>query len=409
MKRVFWIRFRAHRLVVIFVAVLVYIFLAFFDAEQTLSNPIALHDLFVPIWLLFGFSLSVALIFLAVGSLTWFYAHDRRVAFLLLCSSYMSMVPFALETASSLRFASTMDRLLSTLSGVTSSLALLLFAVLLLVFPRNHVPSLLPKTIFKKQSSVNSLHSRVLFAHYYVLTLLVFICFALLYAIGKYFSYSSFARGWIHLGTFIYYSLVIVGILTTNSSSFRQATARERQQLRFFVVGVILAFVPLLFLTVVPQLLGLFFVEGEITTLTLILLPLSLGYSILRYQFLAFDTYIRRTINWIIGIIFLAMLVYLVTIIDSPVLGGNVSINVVPLAIATAIFAPLAWWSGKMLTELVLFKESLYYRRLIDRPVKLGNEVLDLEKSGQLITVAAVQAFRTPQVCLFVLVEEDGC
>ncbi|GAC1393132.1 MAG: hypothetical protein NVSMB38_19770 [Ktedonobacteraceae bacterium] len=204
----------------------------------------------------------------------------------------------------------------------------------------------------------------------------------------------------------------LVGSLITIIVSFRKSTTREQEQLRFFVSGVVLSLAPLLLLTVIPQTISFLYsytIDPQITTLTVILLPLSLGYAILRYQILLFDTYIRYTVNWIIGTIFLAMLIYVVTVVVR-LWGTTIPLVVVVIAIAVAgALAPTIWWLAKILTERVLFKESLRYRRLIDRPIEMGNEVLDLETSAQLITVAALQTFKTTQVGLFVLVEDTGC
>lgn len=120
MKRNFWLRIRANRLVFILVSVAVYIALAFIDAKQTFLHAATVHPFILPTWLSFGFSLSVALIFLAVGSLVWFYSQDRQVSFLLFLFSCSTMVAFELETATSTELVS--NHLLNTLSGVATSL-----------------------------------------------------------------------------------------------------------------------------------------------------------------------------------------------------------------------------------------------------------------------------------------------
>ncbi len=409
MKHGVWKRFRANRLAVILGALIVFFVLAFVDAEQTFSHITAFHSFLLPVWVSFGFSLTVALIFITVGSLIWFYSHDRQVSFLLFAFSCAMMITFELETASSVILPNT--QLIPALSGLTSSLALILFAAILLAFPKNHL--ILPSITFSYKW-VHTFWQSIRFSpiRWYVLFLLFLFCFETSVSFVGYIIYPLTLPAWFSTLTLLADVFALVSSLITIIISFRKSTPREREQLRFFVSGVVLAIAPLLLLTAIPQtidVLSPYAIDAQITTLPVILLPLSLGYAILRYQILVFDSYIRRTVNWIIGIIFLAILVYAVAIVGGRSWGASVPFYVIAIAIAMAVLAPTIWWLAKILTERVLFKESLRYRRLIDEPIKEGNESLDLEKAAQLITVAALQTFKTMQVGLFVLIEDTGC
>ncbi len=411
MKRGFWRRFRVNRLVVIFVAVIIYIALAIFDGQLTYSCQEALRDSVIPIWIAFGFSLSVALIFLAVGSLTWFYSRNRYVSFLLFIFSCVIMIAFELETSSSITVPDT--RVASTIASTASSVAIVLFAVILLVFPKNHLTTSTAPSFKIWVQDVWS-HIRSSPVRWYIFLLVFSLCFGLIDNVTSYFVPSQSVPSWLSVISSVFVIFGLTGSIVTIIISFRVSTVREREQLRFFVSGVIFALTPLLLLTAIPQTISnmaQYSVSAEITTLTVILLPVSLGYSILRYQILVFDSYIRRTVNWIIGSIFLAILAYAVYLIYSlfSVITLPSLIIVVTVIIASIILAPTIWWLAKILTERVLFKESLSARRLIDQPIKVDSEVLDLENIGQIITVAALQTFKTTQVGLFVLVEDTGC
>ncbi len=405
----FWMRVRANRLLFILVSVVVYIALALVDAKQTFPYAATTYPFILPLWLSFGFSLSVALIFLAVGSLIWFYSQDRQVSFLLFSFSCSTMVVFELETATSAELVN--NHLLNILSGIATLFSLFLFAILLLIFPKNHV---VLQPLSPSQRWLYNLWLSIWFSsvRWYVLSLLLLLTLGLLDAIAAYTIYPQTVSTWLDISFSLFDIFALIGSLITIIISFRKSTLREREQLRFFVSGVVLSLAPLLLLTVIPQsipILSPYAIDPQITTLTVILLPLSLGYAILRYQILVFDSYIRRTVNWIIGLIFLAILVYVVTLAGSLLWGANIPFYVVVIVIAMAILAPTIWWSAKILTERVLFKESLRYRRLIDKPVEIGNEVFDLETSAQLIMVAALQTFKTTQVGLFVFIEDTGC
>src|SRR6266700_7685741 len=98
---------RTWRALVVLVAVLIYAVLLIADGTHSHFVPSSLY-----LWLTFGFSAFVALIFLSVGSLVWLYARDRNVAALLFASCCASMVLFVVETA-----ASTDDPLFSMIAG----------------------------------------------------------------------------------------------------------------------------------------------------------------------------------------------------------------------------------------------------------------------------------------------------
>ncbi len=401
---------RANRLLVIVGVVLIYIILAFIDVKQTFSYVTSGRSFVLPLWLSFGFSLSVALIFLVVGSLIWFYSQDRRVSFLLFLFSCSTMVVFELETATSISLIG--NQSLNTLSSIATSLSFFLFAVLLLIFPKNH---LLSKST-RSQKQVRSILLSLWYSptRWYIIFLFFLFLLAQVDNVLVGLDYPKSVPSWLDISASLSVVFTLSGCLITIIISFRKSSIREREQLRFFVSGVILALTPLLLLTIIPQTVSFLAphaIDPQITTLTVILLPISLGYSILRYQILVFDSYIRLTVNGIIGSLFLAILAYVVyllyTLLVRTVLSPFVTAAIV--IIVAVVLAPTTWWLARILTERVLFKESLHYRQLIDRPIKVGSEALDLENVGQLIDEAVLQTFKTPQVGLFVLAEDTGC
>jgi len=408
MKNQFWIRFRAKRLFAIIIVFLLYISLAILDGEQTFTYIPAAQPL--PLWIAFGFSLSVSLIFFAVGSLIWFYSRNRQVASLLFSFTSVAMIAFELETASSITTAEM--HIAIVISSFASVLSIVLFAVILLVFPKDHLKSPAQKStkiwIYDFWQAL-----RVSPTRWYILALFLFLCLSIADTIISVLFRPAFIPSWLDSLSLFSPVFALTGCLITVVASFRKSTTREREQLRFFVSGVVIAVVPLLFLTVLPQAIGGTFsayaINAQITTLTVVLIPLSLGYAVLRYQILVLDTYIRRTVNWVIGAIFLTMLVYTVVVTGSRIHGTSVPLYVVTIAITMAVLAPTIWWLAKLLTERVLFRELLRYRRLLEKPIEFGDESFDLETSAQLVTADALQTFKTTQVGLFILIEDTGC
>src|SRR6266446_8015821 len=84
----------------------------------------------------FGFSSLVALLFLAVGSLAWFYARQRLVGWLFFGFCLAMMATFAVQTVAAPDVTNSLP--LSLISHMGSALALALFSALLLVFPHHY-------------------------------------------------------------------------------------------------------------------------------------------------------------------------------------------------------------------------------------------------------------------------------
>jgi signal transduction histidine kinase len=397
MREVYWISTKARRLLVVLAAIVAYIALLNIDITHTF------HQLPL-LWLHFGFSAPVALSFLAIGSLVWLYGSDRRVALPLFCFSCAMMVSFALETA-----AVSDDPLLRAVADTSAALAMACCAWLLLLFPRNYLQFKLLSLAHGKQRE--RIQQCTLLPYGY-LALVVLLCdVSVAYFIINYLW--GTAPPWLNSLSLIYDIVVLLGILATIIISYCKASSlRERQQLRILMGGVIVANIPLLLLTALPSALGLpstYVVDGELSSLTMGLFPFALGFSILRYQILVFDTYIRRAVAWAVGAVCLAVLAYFIIVLCSTVFAGNISMYVVCIAIIAVVVAPWVWWLARTLTERLFFSEILHYRRLVERPSLLIDEMLDLVEASRLIELAVLHAFETQQACLFVLDESAEC
>ena len=406
MRYVQWARSRVRRLLLILLAVITYFLLLIVDALRYFPHVVSNNSFPWLPWMRFGFSAFVALLFLAVGTLVWLYARDRRVASLLFSFSFTMMVAFVVQTGANLG-----DSLLSVLGGISSILSEFQLFVLLLLFPKNY---LLRSSLQENRGIRHTAH----FQDYYSFAVrgyLIILGFLAIIAIVRtifYFVLPLQILNTLNIFVYTYVMLALVGILITIIISYRQSSSlRERQQLRIFTSGVILTVVPLLLLTVVPQALRLpaqYIVDPQLSTLTIGLFPLALGYTILRYQVLIFDMYIRRAVAWIVGGVSLAVLSYFVITISSILLFGNVATYVVSVVALMALLGPCIWWSAHEVTERLFFSEILHYRRLIDNPDIMANETFDLDEASRLITLAIVTVFETQEVCLFVLDEDAG-
>ncbi len=415
MRNISWTQARVGRFLIILVALVFYTFLLYFDASRYFPRAFPGSSSFSWLnWLSFDFSALVALFFWAVGALVWLFARHRQVALLLFSFCLAMMATFAVENA-----AASNDSASSLIGAGASAIALLLFSALLLVFPRNFLA-------FPQQdelSGTSETRSRGQRQHpkqYYIalglrgyLIALVLLCVSSLI----FSAFGSFLPlplvNVLNILDYIYRLMTMVGLLVTILMSyFSSYSVRERQQRRLFVIGVILSVAPFLLLSFIPAVLQFspqYVADSEVTTIPIVLFPLALGYTILRYQILVFDMYIRRAAAWMVGVVGLTFLGYLVVTIGSVILSKTISSYVVFVVVAMALLSPCIWWLAKLVTERLFFSEILHYRTLIDGPDIMSSETFDLNEAARLLTVAAVNTFETQEVCLFVLDEDTGC
>lgn len=350
----------------------------------------------------FGFSAFTALIYLTVGSLVWLFARQRSVAWLLLCFSLAMAVTFANETASSSR-----DPIFTAATGISGVIALASFAMLLLIFPYNYLAALKAR---KRALRGKHAWSGRLLIGIYIGGHITFAILTVAYSVGK----NILALGlpdWLDMLVNLYYLVALAcSILTITGSYCLSRELRIRQQLLLFVVGVIVACAPILLLTILPLAVDMqeYIVDAQWSSLPLLLLPLALGYSILRYQILVFDRYIRRAVAWALGAIGLAVLCYLVVALSSmlfaePNLGQTISVTV-----SMAVLGTATWWLARLATERLFFPEIRYYRLHMQRPELLTRETFDLSEASELLLLSVMQAFETQEVCLYVLDEKTG-
>ncbi len=414
MRHIYWVRSRQGRLLVILLAVLVYFCLLALDALNLFPPDYVANDGSSWLaWTQFGFSAFVSLMLLAVGVLVWLYARNRRVAILLFLFCLSMMVAIELITASS------QDKppplLLYSIGTIAGALAIYSFALLVLVFPKNHLSSVFSSykagVEGSSQSARQERYILLLRGYLAALTLLAFA--SVLYYVLSPYIISNIAIITLSNLENVFVVLALSGGLAAIIITYRQSSSRrERQQLLLFVGGVILAIAPFLFLTVIPDMLeGVFpfAVDPQISTLTLALLPLVLGYSILRYQFLVFDRHIRVAVAWIVGVVGLVVLAYIVVTVSSLLFASNLLASTILAVVLMGLLAPWTWWYARTVSEKIFFSEIRHFRRQLDLSTDmLAGETLDLNAAARLLTLAVIDAFATQEVCLYVLDEDTG-
>jgi signal transduction histidine kinase len=385
----------------VIIAFIAFTTLLFMCRPETVSLSVSSHIYFIV-------SAFSAFSFLAIGSFVWLYARDRRIAFLLFGFCLCMMVAFCLENQPS------HDTFLTGLSISSSIGAVLFLSDLLTLFPtmRDWTASFNNKDaadvvecprLMRLYIWSSSVIGCVIIVIYIYFTAVINVYPAMLGTI---------------IACFIGIELLSV-IFRIISFLARYASSRERQQVSLFAWGIVITAAPFLFLTLLPQFFGLAVVDARISLSTACFFPFALGYSILRYQILVFDTYVRRVVSFFAGVAFVIALVYAIMILGNSVLYVHLFGHKAPwrsahpgyfalvIAIA-ALSAPLAWWLAHLMTERLFFREILHYRRSLDEPSIVTDEVMSVSDAASLITSTAIHTFDTPYVCVFALDEGRG-
>jgi len=357
------------------------------------------HRSFTPLLgLQIASSLFISFAFLAVGLLVWLFALDRRVAQYVAAFTGVLAVCFA-SVDGGLSFNPTFASISDLVSSASAALSVPFLALFLFHFPVNYFSVERRKT---QPVRVRLLQSYVAF--------LVFLCVTVIaILVGRAFPGMNLSL-FTAYGDAIkasYYLFGITGIFGASivSSHASGQDRRTRQQFRLLAGGVVLSLLPVLLLAVLPSLItGATHVDGRISSLALVILAISLGYAVLRYQILTMDTYIRRIASALVGSVGLSIVVYLTLTLNSILSSQRISFAAFCSVVFLGILSPFVWSRARGVTDRLFFPDVLHYRRLLEKPTTLlGDETLTLDKAAELVTLSAVTTFDTRRVVFLAL------
>jgi hypothetical protein len=186
---------------------------------------------------------------------------------------------------------------------------------------------------------------------------------------------------------------------------------RERQQLRLLVTGIALGFAPWVGLSLLPDLALAFWPHLPIPSLedlwtapALLLIPLTLGYTVLRYQFLLFDSLVAQVICGVMRGVGMVLCVYLGWL-------GLVLCPLTPLALALVVVGTGGlslglWFLAHHITTTILFAERLQDRRLIATALDTSPPLSDVPTTISTMTHLATTISGSQHA--FVLLREEA-
>jgi len=362
------------------------------EALRVASLPLAQqNNLF---WLLYFSYAFVDLLFFGIGSLVWLYGYRRQpvVASLLMAFCSLIAVVFGALSGSAVG-----DGVFNAIGSSSSALGVLCLLFLLVRFPYDFLAQPRP--------------GRFRFLHMTLFVILVLCAILVTRSICVHALHIA-VPAWVDLLGLLYYLLATVALVGIVIYASRHATTiRAQQQTRLFFAGVLLSCVPILVLTVVPTLLHLrAVVDGTVSMFFLIFFPVTLSYSVLRYDLLLFDTYVRRTITLIVGTVALALLIYVLFAAGSLLVAERFSLLLAGLLIVAVFGAPITWWLASRFTTRYFFPETLHYHALLSQArTRHEQDSFDLQLLAQELLLDVHTTLKTPEACLFFLENESSC
>ena len=365
---------------------------AAFVAELILSSRDITHAAPIQVspstWVGYVSYTLLALLFFGVGSLVWTFGYQRQKTIANCLFAFCTLVMLDFGAVPGIQMG---DTRLNALGNCFIALAVFFLLYLLMRFPVDLLAGLKRRMLY-----------------------IVAGTFALLCLLsagrsaGEVFLDLDIPSWWNLLGLiyFGFAGLFIIGIVLSSMRS--TASLRTRQQTRLFFAGTLLAFVPILLLTVIPTLFSLSIgVDGSKSIIFLVFFPIALGYSVLRYNLLVFDVYIRGIVTWIFRIVGLTLLGYLLFTCSSLLLAHSISLLLLGLIGLSVLCAPVISWLAPRLTERFLFPETVYYKnKLKHLALRQGEDTFDLLLAARRLLLDVITTLDIAEAHLFMLDDE---
>lgn len=388
-----------------------FLYLILWNGQLTFPPTSHMH-MFLFALMEYGFSTCVAFTYLAVGLVVWLYVRDRLVGWLLLAFSLSVMAVFALQTADALAN----NVVAEIIASYGSSLGLYLLSVLLLVFPRNFLA--------RRPGKGGIATPRAAFPRVYLAGLSGLLVYDIggdpLTAMLKQVIFQKRALFQPAPGGMPVYwatlAFLLCSVVPLAITYFRTQAPHVRQQVRIVGVGLLLAYLPFFVGTVLPlsvmQNPSLFLQNsGQFTTVFFALIPLALGYAVLRYHVLLVDRHIHAAVTVLVGGVFLAVCAYLVFFLCSVLLPDSRTIQVLSAAFGCLFVIVAVWRIAPWVSHRIFAPDLAAAHRLMygdgPPPEPLTGEDDPVEVVAQRLMQSALTVLGAQQVCFLAFHRES--
>jgi len=188
----------------------------------------------------------------------------------------------------------------------------------------------------------------------------------------------------IYLSLFYVWSAIgVVCVLVLLYKSYRETLSMTvKRQVGLVAISGALAFIPLLMLSLLPQILfGYTAIPPDLTFIFLLFIPIGYGYAITRYQFIKLERYASRSATAVIVLSVLSFFYFGINAFLQMILHENMvtnpAVNVIIILIMVVIYDPLY----KRLRQFVDF---LLYGGWYDFPSVVGEITYNLELNNDI-------------------------
>ena len=357
------------------------------------------------VWISSALSLLIALLFLASGMLVWWQVRSRKIALPFLGCCLSMMIFFTLKTYSS------MNHWMDVLYWVSGTSFIICFSTFFVFFPCAISSHHRLRVLRHTDLHPGFIRTELFMRSYLWLIGIGDVGVVLLYlGVNMHLLHLSWL---LSLSRTIYLSMTLPGLCCLFLWSYSQSKgSRERSQLLLFVCGMIMTSAPFFTFSLLNRLSDFASLHGLLVEGMLCLLPLITSYALLRYQILLFDSIVSKWVSILFGIAFFALLATCVfmfaPIVPSQWIIQHRNTMLITIVFSVTALTPIIWWSAKIFTEKLFFREVELYRRLFDEPSRPYENIVEIDDVVHLITTAVLYTLQTTQVCVFVFDDSSG-
>ncbi len=208
------------------------------------------------------------------------------------------------------------------------------------------------------------------------------------------------------------YFLLGAAVLT---SSYRHArTPLLKQQLKWVTRGVWAGSVPFAALYAVPYFLGLVPPDWmKASALSLVLVPLTFGYAIVRYRLMDVDIIFRRGIAYTLATAAIVALYFVLVALSADFFRASVPLTsrggwVLAIIVTAFLFQPIVNWIQARLEKFFNPERYDYRRTLLDFARQLTSELHVSRLLGQ-VTERLAQTLQVDRLAVFLSRDSNGC
>ena len=192
---------------------------------------------------------------------------------------------------------------------------------------------------------------------------------------------------WERIDPYEFAHMALLFLIAAAVFEYTYRTAKEPtliQQMKWVTRGTWMAILPFTAFYVLPL-----FTDSppanwmKLSTLSLIFIPLTFGYAIIRYRLMDVDLIFRRGVAYTLATALVAFVYFGITVAIAEMFHTNLSFGtggiIVAIVIAAALFPPIKDWTELRLEKL-FYRERFDYRRTMEEFAReLANEI-DLDR-----------------------------